>query len=363
MSMKKTLLTQAVALALLAPAAATIATSAQAQAVRRDVTPQVSALQLNADYGISPGSTLRFTVQGTPGGRATVGLGRSDIVVPLREAQPGVYRGAYTVRGSDRIDPTAILQARIARSGLTTVHNFTYPPSFQALASGGPQVAQGPAAPFIERFAVRPAGRLEPGADNRLRVSGAPGGQASVDIPGVARDIPLAETSPGRYEGVYTVRNRDNPEAFNVAVATLRSGNQWVTSRIERAFEVTQREVIPPQPTVIMGAAPATLGVTLMTGANTTADVNGNVPISGRTAPNAQVRIDVNAIPPSAAGRTAVAQDVFNQTVQADANGNFNVLVQPRFQPAPGTRYDVRVEALGNGGQRAESRVTLYPRG
>jgi hypothetical protein len=231
--MKRQLRTHVAALMLLAPAAMTLVAE-PAVAQSRRATPEIHTLSLNADNGLSPGSVLQFALEGTPGSKASVALGRTNIVVPLKQTSAGMYRGSYTVRRADRIDPTALLQARLTRGKVTVAHNFTYPASFQALAQGGPPAVA--AAPRIERFAVMPVGRLEPGRELRFRLTGVPGATASFDIPGVVSGVPMREVNPGQYVGTYTIRQRDDLDAFDRAVATLRSGNQWVTARIDQPF-------------------------------------------------------------------------------------------------------------------------------
>jgi hypothetical protein len=96
-------------------------------------------------------------------------------------------------------------------------------------------VAQAPvraATPDIERFTVQPQGVLVPGRELRFRVSGSPGAKATLAIPGVVRNIALKETRRGVYEGRYTVRRKDDPRAFDHAVATLRVGPRAATARI-----------------------------------------------------------------------------------------------------------------------------------
>lgn len=90
-----------------------------------------------------------------------------------------------------------------------------------------------PAPPVIERFVVRPQGRLVPGRELRFRLVGSAGADASLDIPGVVRNLDLRETRPGVYEGSYTIKRRDRLAAFDRAVATLRSGPQRVTARLD----------------------------------------------------------------------------------------------------------------------------------
>jgi hypothetical protein len=238
------------ALMLLAPVAATFV--AQPVAAQQRIAPQITGLTLNADNGLDPGSTLRLGVQGTPGGRATVQLAGTDIRIALRETSRGFYRGSYTIRRADRIDPTQFMTVRLTRSNVTTRQSFTYPPSFQALAMGaGPAPAPAFEPPRIDRFVTRPMGPLEPGRELRFRVDGAAGARVTLDIPGVVNDLPMREVGPGHYEATYTIRRRDDLDAFSTAIATLRSGDRWVTSRLERAV-----------PRDRDGRAPAIIGMT-----------------------------------------------------------------------------------------------------
>jgi hypothetical protein len=242
-SMRHRLLrTHVAALMLLAPMAATLVGPAQAQQRAIVADRAIQTIALNADHGLAAGSTLRVEVQASPDARAaSVALGGSGIVVPLRQVSPGVYRGNYTVRRVDQIDPTLLMTASLTYGDRTITRAFNYPASFQALAAGAPRSAA-----LIERFAMRPPNRMEPGRELQFRLHGAPGGDAWVDIPGVITGVDLAETRPGVYEGSYTIRRRDEPAAFERAVATLRSGNQRATARISMDREVArEREPAP----------------------------------------------------------------------------------------------------------------------
>ncbi|MCG2592155.1 hypothetical protein LZ009_05110 [Ramlibacter sp. XY19] len=455
--MKHKLRAHVAAIMLLAPAAATfVALPAAAQAAA----PVITSMAVNADEGLSPGSTLNFQLYAAPKARkADVVLGKSGIVVPLRERTPGNYTGTYTVRRSDRIDPTQLMAARVTHKQ-TIARNFAYPPSFQALALGaGP--APVAAAPTIERFVMRPMGRIEPGRELHFRLMGAPGADAWLDIPGVIAGVDLAETRPGVYEGNYTVRRRDNLDAFRNAVATLRSGNTRSTAKLDmnwNGWERDQRQARderPPQITELMPAngervterGRASIGAKLsdegagidpasvrlkVAGRDVTADARvtedevryradlepgrytaelsvrdkagntsskawtfdvandrgdrgdrygggplplritshangatidgaGALRLEGRTAPGANVRVQVESVA-NVGGLLGVTQPVMDQTIQADRDGHFSVAVQPSGLPIPGQRYDVRMTA-NDGRTTAEERITLQRRG
>jgi hypothetical protein len=226
---KATIRSTVFAAMLLAPVAASfIAQPAHAQ-TRAAVAPQITNMSINSDAGLSPGATLRVQVQATPNARrASLSLGDS-LTIPLRQQSAGTYAGSYVVRRSDQIDPTQLMTARVTFGERVYSRQFNFPPAFQALAMGAAPAR----APAIERFVMRPGGRLEAGRELRFRLVGAPGGDAWLDIPGVINGVDLAETRPGVYEGTYTIRRRDNLDAFADATATLRNGNQRATARVD----------------------------------------------------------------------------------------------------------------------------------
>ena len=341
------------ALSLLAPAMLALPASAQTTVTRNVArAPVVNALQLNADTGLAAGSQLQFTVEGTPRGKASVVVGGSNIVVPLRETSAGVYRGTHTVRRADRIDANGLMQARITAGQYTTTTKYTYPASFIAWQNNASNPVQQAEAPRINRFEANARGPLQAGTEVRFVLRGAPGGEASVNIPGVARNVALEESErrSGVYRGSYTIRSQDNVASLNSAAATLRAANQVVTANLTEPLAASTQS---------MGAAPMTIAVT-SPGNNASID-GGQLVLQGRTAPNATVNVKVDTIAPVVGNRLSVAQPGGTQTVQADANGNFTVNLAQRALPSPGTRHEVTLTANQNG-QTAESKITLHQR-
>ena len=466
--MKKHLLSQAAALCLLAPAALfSLPAAAAPDAAVLAAAPQTHGLEVNADNGVGPGSQLRLTLEATPRGLASARLPGLDAPVALKEVSPGRYSGRYTVRPSDRIDPTAVIKINLTAGGRTAVGNFTFPASFMAPVAAAPArpsavapppvVLQAVAPPLrIERFAVAPLGRAEPGAELHFRLDGVPGATAWLDIPGVVLRVPMRETRPGHYEGSYTLRKQDNLGAAGPVIATLRSDdNRIVTTTLSQPLmndnrppqignllprqgeatgggptlvsgtfddasgggvdpqsvrirlsgrdvtalaQITPREFslrdrLPPgRHTVeviaadragnvaqkswsfdvgsaVMGAAPASLPLMVVSHQN-----NGQIGqdvtiIRGRTAPFATVQVRVDAIsPPGRRADAGVAQRLLAETVQADANGDFAFDFSPRYMrdnasslPVPGTRYEVSISASRDNAS-SDSRLMLFQR-
>jgi hypothetical protein len=252
-------------------------------------------------------------------------------------------------------------------------------------------------AQLIERFVMRPMGRLHAGEEVRFRVSGAPGGQAWVDVPGVVSRLRLEETRPGVYEGTYTVRRRDNLDAFDDAVASVQRGQQGATARVEvrgnqrdgdragrddrevnerrareerdlnerrarEARELNERRAreererlarVTPGP---LAALPIEV-----TSHTEQGGVNVLLPqvVRGRTVPHATVRVQVDARYTQALN---ASQPLLDLTVRADANGNFAVQVPPmRVQAYLPTQLELRITAT-SGPAVGTHQVTLQNR-
>lgn len=225
--MKAKIRSQVAAIMLLAPVAFLAQPASAQQRATVAAASEITSLAVNSDAGISPGATLRFQMYGTPRARAAkVTIPGAAAQAQLAERSPGNYTGSYVVRRGDKIDPMTAMRGHLTHGSATITRNFNWPPGFQALVMGASPSA-------IERFVMRPMGRIEPGRELTFRMRGAPGGDAWLDIPGVITGVDLAEIRPGVYEGSYTVRRRDDPEAFSRAVATLRNGNQRATARLD----------------------------------------------------------------------------------------------------------------------------------
>lgn len=191
----------------------------------------INGVTINSDSGLRPGSTLRIEVHATPGARwANLSLA-DGVRVPLREREPGEYVGQYVVRRSDHIDPTGQMTLRAGWGGEPVVVAYNYPPAFQAHSMGAaPAVANAE----VNSFAMWPhdEDRLDPGRVVHFRVEGTPNARAGVRVPGVVDWLQLREERPGTYVGSYTIRRRDDVDAFNNATAVLRTGDQRVVARL-----------------------------------------------------------------------------------------------------------------------------------
>ena len=395
--------------------------------------PEIRTLQVNSDNGINPGSRLRFTLHGSPHGKANIRIRGVRDAIALKETSRGVYTGRYVIARADRIRDDDKIRATLARGNKTITASYDIPP-------GLGNVALAPTAPKIDRFTVTTQDRIEPGAELKMMVEGMPGATVSVDLPGLPNTVRLRETKPGHYEARYTIRRSDKFDASGPVLATMKSGDRVTTSSLgkplggpdARAPVITN--LAPREGEMVNGAGPVvvsasfddhggtgvdpqtvrvllsgrdvtpgaqvsaqsfTYGGALPPGRHTvdvtardrsgnamrrswTFDVasgpstvplqilshanNGHVEgslthVRGRTAPFASVNVNVQALPP-AGPQVQVARQLYLQTVQADANGNFDFRFASPFA-MPGTRYDI-VLVANKADVRTEARLVLF---
>jgi hypothetical protein len=217
-------------------------------AVAQPAAPEVRSLAVEADAGLDAGSRLRFRLVGTPRVKASVRIRGVREDIALRETAPGVYIGRYTLQRVDRVGRDSGVRAMLRHGNRPIVANHEL-----GQAMGTPPVAVVPPPvrvpdPLrIERFGMLPIERIEPGAELQFSLEGMPGANVSVDLPGIERDLRLRETSPGHYEGSYTLRRTDDLNPNRPIVATLRFGDRVVTSNLAMLVGRPGGENRPPR--------------------------------------------------------------------------------------------------------------------
>ena len=207
--------------------------------------PVITGLDVQQARRLAPGTTLAFTLYGTPGGRAQIAIGSTVGGYYLNETTPGVYEGTYTVRSGDRLDASTPVTAnlRVGNKVATAALNESLlagAPWRQPDARGGRGAGVvAAAAPRIDRFDVVAPRTLEPGADIEFSLAGTPGAEASARIAGVPGKIFLSESAPGEYQGRYTVSERDRIANTATATGLLRVGERQVSMVQRNAMAAT----------------------------------------------------------------------------------------------------------------------------
>ncbi|HLL12509.1 MAG TPA: Ig-like domain-containing protein [Rubrivivax sp.] len=265
-------------------AVATVPLPALAQNVQRSMA-RIDNFQIELSDQLAPGSEMEFIVEGTPRGQASVRMDGVARVIPLTEVNPGIYQGSYTLSRRDRVGPQSAARVSLRVRNFTAAATQTLVAAVPALANrpgaqpAPGQPAQGQAALSIERFAVAPVQRIEPGAELRFTAVGTPGVRATFSIDGVVRDVPMSEVAPGRYEGAYTIRRNDNfPPSLSI-VATLDRGGQAVRAQLNQSL------LADAKPPVVRNLAPANNEVTANNPVTVSAtfDDSGGVGVDART--------------------------------------------------------------------------------
>jgi Copper amine oxidase N-terminal domain len=101
-------------------------------------------------------------------------------------------------------------------------------------------------APVINSF-TQDAGRwLRAGETLHATLEGTPGGQASFRVPGLAEDIPMRETAPGRYAGAWEVpQNKPLQLKAAAVIGSLKIGNKMAP--LLQAGETVSVDAVPPR--------------------------------------------------------------------------------------------------------------------
>ncbi len=270
---------------------------------------------------LSPGTELIFTAQGAPGARGSFDIGGVASDIPLREIRPGVYEGRYTLRREDRMTAATPVVASLNAGGQVVRANLAQP----LVADVSP--------PSVANLAPRENERVPAGvvyvSGNFEDRRGSGVDPRSVRLALNGRDV-TGETQITAQS--FSYRGQLPPGAYS-AQLTARdvAGNEL---RRDWRFEVGS------------GAAAAPMDVQLSGPAGDVVDGRTPVVIRGRTAPGATVQARVTGLL-QVAGPIGLEQELLNQTLTADGAGQFAFQFQPAG--APGSRYDISVNATQNG--------------
>lgn len=201
--------------------------------------PVITGFDVEQARRLTPGTVLLFTLRGTPGAMATIGVDGQSSRYYLNELEPGLYQGTYTLRSADRFTGNTLVNAnlRLGNQVASAVldESLLYGAPWRNAAQRAADTAAA-AMPRIERFAVVPANPLTVGGELVFSVQGTPGAQVSVRLAGVRGKTLLSETAPGQYEGVHRIAYADRIAPNTRATAMLRSGNRSVTAALGQSL-------------------------------------------------------------------------------------------------------------------------------
>ena len=264
-----------------------------------------------------PGTDLKFTLTGTPRGRASFTIENIVTNRAMDEVRPGVYEGTYTIRRQDNFTPalrvTSTLQAngQTAREPLNQrLVNDNEPPSVSNVSP-----KDNDSVPYSSTLTIT-------GSFDDARGSGVD--PKSVKIIFDGKDV--------------TAQSTITSQNFSYRPANLAAGNHSVdirardqsgnASRTNWSFRTGTPETAPA----------AVFPLDILSPRNNAEVGSGPIEVRGHTLPNATVDVDVTA------GIFGLTQRIFENSVKADSQGNFNFTFQPQLK-VRGARYEVNVRA------------------
>ncbi len=289
---------------------------------------------------IEPGVDLNFTLNGTPRGKATFTIEGVVANALMRETSAGVYTGTYTIRQRDNFPPGVKITAMLS------------PHTQSAVATLKQSLVKDADAPIIKNLTPHDGDTVSLGSRIFISSSFDDGAGSGVDPAAVrvlfdGRDVTDSAVITTSFFS-YQPESPLSPKEYRVEVSAKDlAGN---AARMQWKFKV-QRDGGRPD-------ARAILPLEILSPANNS-DVRGSgaVEVSGRSAPNIDVSINVEVYS-ALAGIIGMNQNILNRTVRSDANGNFNFTFKPLFV-VPGTRYEVKL-SVGAGDQKREQTLVLH---
>ncbi len=287
-------------------------------------TPQPAALAIERFTvtpiaKIEPGADLRFALIGTPGATATFTIENVVKSVPMREVARGRYEGSYTIRRLDSFPPAVSILATLEAGGQAIGTRLAQ----SLLADARP--------PSVRNVSPQQGETIAAGAPVSVSATFDDSGGVGVDAKSVrviigGRDVTSAATITPQF---FNFRGDLQPGTYPVEVqARDLAGN---------AVRHTWTFTVAPQ------APAAALPLQIVSHPNNAPIGSGATEVRGRTAPDATVDVQVQAIA-SVAGMFGVRQPVYEQSLRADPAGNFAFRFQPQYA-VPGTRYEIAIRA------------------
>lgn len=284
---------------------------------------------------IEPGVELRFNANGTPGGRALLNIDGVAQNIAMPEVKPGRYEGGYTIRRTDNIAVMPAITVALEVNGQVARSKLT-----------GPLVD--PRVPTVKNLSPK---NNEMVTSNPVSVSA-----TFDDMGGVGIDPKTVKLTIG---GVDKTPNASITQQFLTWRGELRPGIYpvEVTAADNAGRAIKQAWTFSVASAQAPAAAAAALTLEITSHPNNAQVPAGRVDVKGRTVPDTKVDVQVQAIA-SLAGVLGVNQQILNQSIRSDAQGNFAFSFQPQL-PVPGLRFEATITA-SRGEQTKETRLVLF---
>ncbi len=307
---------------------------AEAPPATQPAAPKIDRFTATPINNIEPGADLKFAMTGTPGAKAYFTIEGVATNVPMQEVRSGQYEGSYTIRRSDHFPSPVNVFGTLEANGQAIGARLN-----QALIVDAKS-------PVIGNVSPRDGETVAAGKQTSISATFDDGGGVGIDPKSVrvvvsGRDI--------------TQNSQITPKFFNYYSANLQPGRYPV--------EVTASDLAGNAVRhawtffVAAQAAAATLPLQVLSHANNAQVSGGVTEVRGRTAPDAKVDVRVQGIS-SLAGLFGVTQQIHDQSLRADANGNFGFSFRPQYAAA-GTRYEITLNAT-KADLNTETKLVLF---
>jgi hypothetical protein len=281
---------------------------------------------------LDPGVDLKFTLVGTPGGRASVGIQGVNRDIAMKEVKSGVYEASYTVRRLDHFPPSGNIVGRLDVGGQVARLRLTQP----LIVDAKP--------PVLRNLSPRENEVVAPG---QVAISGTFDDSGGVGVdPQTVRIV-----VDGRD---VTQNSAITPQSFTYRI-TPAPGNHQVEVN---ARDIRGNAMRHSWSFSVGTPAPGGVPVEITSHRNNAQIPGGATEVRGRTAPNAQVDVKVTQTA-QVVGLFGVNQEVLNQTVRADGNGNFTFRFQPQIN-VPGARYEISLKARTDQATSRDVQLVLF---
>ena len=281
---------------------------------------------------LEPGADLKFMLVGTPGGSASVGIQGVNRDVAMKEVKPGQYEASYTVRRLDHFPPSGNIVGRLDIGGQVARMRLTQPLVVDARP------------PVLRNLSPKENESVPPGP---VIIGG-----TFDDSGGVGVDLKTVRIA---VDGRDVTQNAQiTPQFFSYRV-TPSSG----THQVQVSAQDLRGNAMRNSWSFTVGApAPGGVPVEITSHQNNAQIAAGATEVRGRTAPNAQVDVKVTQTA-QVVGLFGVNQEVFNQTVRADSNGNFGFRFQPQIN-VPGARYEIALKSRTDQATSRDIQLVLF---
>ncbi|MGI4791582.1 MAG: stalk domain-containing protein [Janthinobacterium lividum] len=121
---------------------------------------------------VGAGSTVVFTLNAAPGGKAHADVGNLAKDIPMQETDPGVYVGEYTVKAGDSVQNAPVTARFVARDGTAVTKNLATDLTISAGPPPAPRIVSPKDSDYIDAGSpLTVKGRALPGSTVRVAVS------------------------------------------------------------------------------------------------------------------------------------------------------------------------------------------------